>query len=54
MAKNEFLVSDDKNKVNVDSIFEFLTHLYWTKGRSRKTVVDSEDLESASGWMFRK
>ncbi len=39
MYQSEFFVSTDKNKLNINLIFEFLSYdAYWSKGRSRNIV----------------
>ena len=42
MPNEEFHVSADKNKLNIDIIFQFLnSDAYWSKGRLRSTVEKS-------------
>src|SRR4029077_12940564 len=33
-------VDDDRGRVDVDAVYEFLTHAYWALGRSREVVAD--------------
>jgi len=39
--RDEFLVSTDRAKLNVDVIYTFLTNSYWAKGIPREVVVRS-------------
>ena len=42
MDQSSFHVSTDKNKLNIDLIFNFLNkEAYWTKNRSRNTIEKS-------------
>jgi len=38
---NNYTVSDDKAKLNIDVIHSFLTNSYWAKGRSIETVKET-------------
>lgn len=38
---NEFLISDDKNKLRIDCIFQLLSTSYWAKDRPREIVEKS-------------
>jgi len=37
-SADDFIVSSDKSKLNVDVVYEFLTNSYWAAGRSREAV----------------
>ena len=39
--KEEYVVSDDKAKLQLNAIHEFLTHSYWSKGVSEAIVKKS-------------
>jgi N-acetylglutamate synthase-like GNAT family acetyltransferase len=42
MIQHEFYISNDKNKLNVELIFEFLnSEAYWSKGRPRNIIEKS-------------
>ena len=38
---NEFIISDDKNRLQLDRIYELLHVTYWAKERSRDTIEKS-------------
>jgi GNAT superfamily N-acetyltransferase len=39
--RDEFTISTDTQKLNVDAVYEFLTETYWAKGRPRELVERS-------------
>jgi GNAT superfamily N-acetyltransferase len=39
--KGEFLVSTNKNKLDLDTIYGYLSESYWAKGISREVVIRS-------------
>jgi GNAT superfamily N-acetyltransferase len=39
--KGDFLVSTDRSRLDVQAIYEFLTHCYWAKGIPAATVARS-------------
>ena len=39
--KGDFLVSTDRSRLDVQAIYEFLTHCYWAKGIAVATVARS-------------
>jgi len=41
--KNELVISDDKLKLDIPLIFNFITNSYWAKGRSLEDVKTSID-----------
>jgi N-acetylglutamate synthase-like GNAT family acetyltransferase len=40
---NDYTISDDKNKIDLKLVHQFLTNSYWAKGRSFKEVKTSID-----------
>ena len=38
VTKNEFNISTDKNKINLDYVYQFLTQSYWSPGTSMQIV----------------
>jgi len=38
VTKNEFNISTDKNKINLDYVHQFLTQSYWSPGTSMQIV----------------
>jgi len=38
---NEFLISDDKSRINVETVCEFLSRSYWANQRPKDTVIKS-------------
>jgi GNAT superfamily N-acetyltransferase len=36
--RDQFTVSDDPSKLDVDAIYDFLTHCYWSEGIPREVV----------------
>ncbi len=38
ITKNEFTISTDKNKIDIDYVHEFLTNSYWSPGVPMETV----------------
>jgi N-acetylglutamate synthase-like GNAT family acetyltransferase len=39
--KKPFMISTDRNKVNVDKVCEFLAQSYWANTRKRETIIKS-------------
>src|SRR6266700_5543084 len=39
--KGKFLISTDREKLNLDTVYNFLTESYWAKGIPREVVVRS-------------
>jgi GNAT superfamily N-acetyltransferase len=39
--KNNYLISTDKSKINIDVVHDFLTQSYWAEGISKETVSRS-------------
>jgi GNAT superfamily N-acetyltransferase len=39
--KNNYIISTDPSRLQLDVIYEFLSDAYWSKGRSRRTVARS-------------
>jgi GNAT superfamily N-acetyltransferase len=38
---NEYTISDDKSKLDLDTVFDFLSRSYWANSRSRERVEKS-------------
>ncbi len=41
MTEKNILVSEDKSKLDIDFIYNFLSQSYWGKGREREAVLKS-------------
>jgi GNAT superfamily N-acetyltransferase len=39
--RDEFTISTDHNRIDIDSIYQFLTNCYWAKGIPREIVLQS-------------
>ena len=34
-----YIITDDKSRIDIEAVFNLLSHTYWAKGRSRETIV---------------
>ncbi len=41
VRKENFLITTDKAKLDIDSIHKFLSHSYWAGGRTKENVIRS-------------
>lgn len=52
--KEDFVVSDEKSKLDVDSIHQFLCTSYWAKDRSKETVITSVEQSFTLGLFYKE
>ena len=39
VTENNFIISTDKNKINIEYVYDFLSHSYWSPGVPMETVT---------------